>query len=172
MSSGITKVSYTHDAMIDAMIMNPTITNVDLGKMFGYGSTWVSRIRWSEAFQKRLRERQDELTDPELRMTVNERIRAMVVKTLDVLEYKLSQDPDEVSEFVLVKALEIGSKGLGLGGFSNQPQVQVNIPQSDHLNKLAENLLALQKRTAISMSSSEVIDIQNVVETSPIQQNA
>jgi len=163
MSTEIKKIGYTHDAMIDVLVRNPTIKSSELAEMFGYSQAWVSRIKWSESFQKRLRERQDELVDPELRMSVNERFKALVVRAIDVMEEKLSAPADEVSDFVLSKALELAGKGLGVGGFSTQPQVQVQMPATDHLNKLAENLLLLQKRTRSDLENSTIEMIPNPI---------
>ena len=156
------RIGYTHDAMIDAMIAKPTISNKELEAMFGYSQQWISRIRWSDAFQARLKDRRDELVNPELVMSIEERIKSIVGRSLDVLEEKLQGDVHDISDNVVLKALELGSKGLGIGGFSNAPQVQVNIPQADHLTRLAENLLMLQKRHKDN-ETSLVVDINTKV---------
>jgi hypothetical protein len=86
----------------------------------------------------------------------------LVVRAIDVMEEKLAVDAADVSDFVLAKALELAGKGLGVGGFSNQPQVQVQLPQADHLNKLAENLLMLQRRTKGDLEANTIEVIPNV----------
>lgn len=154
------RIGYTHDAMIDALIAKPTITNQELQEMFGYSTAWISRIRWSDAFQERLKDRKAELVNPELILSIEERIKAIVGKSLEVLEEKLQGDALDVPDNLVLKALELGSKGLGLGGYSNAPQVQVQLPQADHLSRLAENLLLLQKK-------HKEADTQMVVDVTP-----
>jgi len=163
MKKQIQQLGYSHDAMIDAMILNPRITNKELSEQFGYGPQWVSTVKWSDAFQKRLKERQEELINPEIRMSIEERIKGIVGRSLEVLEAKLQGDVNDIPDSVVLKALELGAKGLGIGGYSSGPQLQVNIPQADHLSRLAENLLLLQKKSKEAQESStldgEVTDI-------------
>lgn len=152
----LARISYTHDAMIDALIAKPTITNKELQEMFGYTQQWISKIRWSDAFQARLKDRKDELVNPELMMSIEERIKSIVGRSLEVLEEKLQGDVHDIPDNIVIKALELGSKGLGIGGYANSTPIQVNLPQADHLSRLAENLLLLQKKTKETQESSTV----------------
>ena len=74
---GVARVSYTHDAMIDAIIHNPTISQNQLAAHFGYTPGWVSQIIASDAFQARLAERTGELVDPTIRASVEDRFKAL-----------------------------------------------------------------------------------------------
>ena len=51
------KISYTHDAIIDAIIASPGVSQGELAKEFGYTQTWLSIMIGSDAFQSRLTER-------------------------------------------------------------------------------------------------------------------
>lgn len=136
---GPAKVRYTHDAMIDIIIANPAISQGELSTTFGYSQGWVSIVVNSDAFKARLEQRKEELVDPTLRLTLNERFKALVTRSLDVLQEKLSRDPAQVPDNLALRAVELGSKALGLGGHAPPPP-----PPIDHLSTLAERLLALQ----------------------------
>lgn len=133
------KISYTHDAMIDLIVADPTLTQGQLAARFGYTQAWVSNIMASDAFQARLAERRKEVIDPTLMATVEERIRALTIRATEVLMDKLHQP--QVSDTVALRAFELGAKGMGLGG--NAPQKIVPVD----LSHLAERLLAVKRQT-------------------------
>ena len=122
-AGAIARVRYTHDAMIDLLIANPAISQGEVAKHFGYTQGWVSRITNSDAFQARLAERKTELVDPSIVATIDEKMRALASKSLDVVLEKLTvtQNPDTA-----LKALEITSKALGYGARQQNLNVQQN----------------------------------------------
>lgn len=147
----IDKISYTHDAMIDAIIEQPRISEASLAAVFGYTPGWISQIISSDAFKARLEQRKDELVDPRLRMTLNEKFQALVNKSLDVLSEKLampSVDPE-----LALQAAALGAKALGLGG--NRAPVILQ-PSSDRLTLLAQRLEGLMPAAPYG----EVLDVQ------------
>ena len=73
----IDRVKYTHDAMIDLIIAQPAISQGELAKHFGYSQPWVSRIMNSDAFLARLAQRKAEIVDPQLTLSVDEKLRAV-----------------------------------------------------------------------------------------------
>ena len=85
----ISKVSYTHDAMIDMIIQNPQISQSELAVMFGYTAPWISRIMASDAFQERLAQRRHEMVDPGIAQTLDEGFREVAQKSLQVLKTHL-----------------------------------------------------------------------------------
>jgi len=85
----IQRVKYSHDAMIDLIIVNPGISQGDVAKAFGYTEPWVSRIFGSDAFQARLAQRKADLVDPTLVASVEERLRAVASRSLDLVMEKL-----------------------------------------------------------------------------------
>lgn len=138
-SGGIRKVSYSHDAMIDQIIADPCVSQGTLASMFGYTQGWVSQVISSDAFQARLAARKDEIVDPTLRMTVEERIKSLVVRSLEILHEKLALPAQQVPNSLVLKALELGAKGLGLGG--NAPPAPAKAPD---INLLADRLVVLR----------------------------
>ncbi len=131
----IRKISYTHDALIDQIIANPQASQGQLAALFGYSPAWVSNIMAADAFQARLAERRRELIDPTLLATVDERIRGMVIQSLDKIQRAL--EAPACKPEVALRAFELGAKGLGIGG--NAPPRPVPVD----LDALAQRLTAL-----------------------------
>ena len=151
----VRKLNYTHDAMIDLIIANPRISNQQLADAFGYTASWVSLVKSSNAFQERLAARRTELIDPVIQATLDERFRALTTRSLEILQEKLAGPASVIPDGLALKAAELGAKALGIGG--NAPPQSVPLP-GDHLDRLAERLVMLQRRTV----NSEVV-IENEV---------
>ena len=125
------KVSYTHDAMIDAMLSNPSISGGELARNFGYTESWISTIRNSDAFQARYAERRKDLVDPVIIASIDERLRAVADKSLERVLDKLTSVIPPSDDFLLQSAkLATGALGYGArptGGNSTQTNVAVVI---------------------------------------------
>jgi len=153
------KCSYTHDALIDLIISNPEMTQNHLAAHFGYTPPWISNILASDAFQEKMAARREEIIDPELKATIEERFRALVIRSLQVLQEKLNAP--QVSDLVALRAAELGAKALGVGGHAAPKPQEAS---SDRLERLATRLVALQSRTRERVIDGEV----QVLETKPI----
>lgn len=150
----IQKVRYSHDAMIDLIIENPWVHQNELAAHFGYSPAWISVVMATDMFKARLAQRREEVIDPALKASLEERFRAVVTKSLQVLQEKL--EAPSVPDNLVLRAVELGAKALGLGG--NAQPAPMSYP-ADHLNNLAGRLLALQSRTR-----GEVQDVPYVEE--------
>jgi hypothetical protein len=117
----IAKVSYTHDAMIDLIMANPAISQGALAAHFGYTESWISTVFASEAFQVRLAERKEDIIDPGIRATIEERFKALVYQSMEVLQRKL-ESPAASDELALA-TLTVASKALGYGIQKDRLQV-------------------------------------------------
>ena len=144
------RVRYTHEAMVDLIVENPWVSQGQLAAHFGYSQAWISTIITSDAFQARLEERRHEVLDPELRLSLQERFRAIVTQSLRVLQEKISKPADQVNDQLVLKTVEIGAKALGLGGNAPQP---VLVTSEERLSNLAHRLIALRGQ------SKDVIDV-------------
>ena len=122
-ANAIARVKYSHDAMIDLLIANPAISQNEIASTFGYTVPWVSRIMNSDAFQARLALRKEELLDPVIVASIEEKFRALASKSLDVVLDKLSVTN---SAELGLKALEISAKALGYGARQQNLNVQTN----------------------------------------------
>lgn len=120
---GIEKVSYTHDAMIDLIVANPAISQGQIAAHFGYSQTWVSIVFNSDAFKERLEARKNELVDPAIRASIEEKFRALADLSFQVVMEKLHASRDAK---VGLAGLEIASKALGYGAKA-APSQQVNV---------------------------------------------
>jgi hypothetical protein len=132
----IQKIRYTHDAMIDQIVMNPSISQNELAAVFGYTPAWVSLVMSSDAWKERLAARKAELVDPTIVASLNERFEAMVRRSLDVLNEKLAQPASAIPDNLALRAAELGAKALGLGGNAPPPPVPAG-----RLEQLAERLV-------------------------------
>src|SRR5882724_4516211 len=85
------KVSYSHDCFIDLIIQNPCISQGEIAEHFGYTPGWISNVFASDAFQARLAQRREEIVDPAIKATVEERTKALLIRSLEVLAAKLDR---------------------------------------------------------------------------------
>lgn len=148
------KIRYTHDAMIDLVIANPWISQNEIAERFGYSVPWVSIVFSSDAFKNRLEERREEVVDPVIRASLKERFEALVTRSLEVLQAKLSKQPDQVSDSLALKTLELGAKALNFG--AQAPVVQVQ--PGARLEALAERLMALNQPREERVITGEVVE--------------
>jgi hypothetical protein len=91
----------------------------------------------SDAWQSAMAARRAELVDPTLVATIDERFRGITLLSLQRLQQKL--EAPTVSDNVVLRAVELGAKALGVGGNAPPPA-----PPQDHLAQLAQRLIALQ----------------------------
>lgn len=120
--NAIQKVHYSHDAMIDLIIESPWVSQNELAAHFGYTAGWVSQVIAADAFQARLAERKNELVDPAIRATIEERFKALVIQSFEVLKRKL--EAPRVSDELALGAMNGAAKALGYG--ARGPLIQNN----------------------------------------------
>jgi len=148
----VAKVGYSHKDMIDFIIANPGTTQNALAARYGYSVGWVSNVMASDAWQSAMAARRSEICDPVLVATVEERFRGITLMSLERLKQKL--EAPQVSDNVVLRAVELGAKAMGVGG--NAPVTQ---PPGDHLAALANRLIELQSRVRAT-HQLETIDVQ------------
>lgn len=107
---GIVRITYTHDAMIDLIIQEPTVTYKELAELFGHSAAWIARIVGSDAFKARLAERKSELVDPAIARSLNDRLRGVTTKALDIISDKL--DAPEAGAQYALEALGIATGAI------------------------------------------------------------
>lgn len=120
---GPRSLSYTHLDCIDFIIQNPTVTQNVLAMRYGYTPSWMSLVMSSDAFQAELAKRRDEVLSPEIRASVEERFRALVVKSQDTLLEAMHTKPNPA---LALGILNTASKALGYGARDTGPQVNVS----------------------------------------------
>ena len=128
---------YSHTDMIDFIIANPGVAQGVLAARYGYTQAWISNVMASDAWKSAMAARREELVDPTLMLSINERFAAMTEKSIERVMEKLSAPT--VSDQVALRAMELGAKAMGVGGNAAPPP-----PASDHLAQLAARLIELQ----------------------------
>lgn len=148
------KIRYTHEAMADLILENPWISQNQLAAHFGYSPAWISTVITSDAFQALLASRREELVDPELRITLQERFKALCTQSLRVLQEKISKPADLVNDQLVLRTAELSAKSLGLGVAAPSPAAP---DPAKYLPELAERLLRLGGRMPTGQAEDAVI---------------
>jgi len=149
----LAKVNYTHTDMIDFILANPGVSQGQLAIRYGYSQSWVCNVMASDAWQAAMAARRAEICDPTLVATMEERFRGITLLSLQRLQEKL--EAPQVSDNVVLRAVELGAKAIGVGG--NAPAPQVNA--QDHLAILANRLIDLQSKVRGVVANQGVIDV-------------
>lgn len=136
----VAKVNYSHLDMIDYLLAHPGASLKDLAARYGYSIGWICNVQASDAWKSAYAARRAELVDPVLAATIAERFEGVTALSLQRLQEKL--EAPQVSDQVVLRAVELGAKAMGLGGNAPTPSA----PPQDHLARLAERLIELQSR--------------------------
>lgn len=120
------KVGYSHDKVIDVILANPRVKQKDIAAIFGYNEGWLSRMMSSDSFKLRVAQRRVELIDPIVTAGIQERFQALAHRGLEIIQDKLDQHADVVDSNLALKAVELGARGLGIGGFGSKVQVDIH----------------------------------------------
>lgn len=107
----VVRLMYTHEAMIDLIIQEPTVRVGELAVLFEHSTSWISRIIASDSFQARLAERKAQLTDPLVAQSLNERLRGVAIHAVDIISEKL--EAEESASYAL-DALGLATTAMGL----------------------------------------------------------
>ena len=148
----IAKMRYSHDAMIDHLVADPSISQNELAAIFGYSASWISIIVNTDMFQAKLAARRDEMVNPLVAATLKNRFEAVAQRSLEVLQEKLAQPADKVPDLLAIRAAEMGAKALGMGNPQLAPGTKVDV--NVRLEGLAERLTGL-----LSAKRMEIIDV-------------
>ena len=138
----IVKVNYSHDGMINLLLANRGISQNAIAAHFGYSAAWVSQVMSSDAFQARLMERAAEIEDPTLRATVEDNLKGILSRSMELLKQKLSQP--EVPDNLVLRSIDISTRALGYGARESTVKVAINV--ENHLDHLGERLVGLLER--------------------------
>ena len=114
-TNGIKRVRYSHDAMIDLLVAEPTVKQNDLAAIFDRTPCWISQVINSDAFQARLEERRTALIDPTIVASIRERLQAVADISLQKVLEKVGSPIQIVSDDFLLKTAEFATKALGYG---------------------------------------------------------
>jgi hypothetical protein len=131
-TNGIARVRYSHDAMIDLLIAEPTVKQNDLAVIFDRTPAWISQVINSDAFQSRLEERKAELVDPVITASIRDRLNAVASASLSRILDKITS-PLPLTDDFLLESAKLATKALGYGarevsGSTTNVAVVVQVP--------------------------------------------
>lgn len=159
---GISKIRYTHEDCVNAIIAEPWISQNELAARYGYSAAWMSTVINSNAFKERLAARRAEVVDPVLMATLEERFRALATRSVEVLQEKLSLPSHMVPDQLALQAAALGAKSLGMG----VPQPPPAAAEAD-LHVLADRLRSFVRRER----NGDAVDVPvRAVEDPPLLQ--
>ena len=115
-----------HELVIDMWVANPNLTQRQIAHSLGRSEYWLSIVVNCDAFQLRLAERKAEIIDPILAATVEDRLRAVVNKSAEKFLDRLASNAP-ISDANLIRAMQVGAMGLGMGPASKSPAIQQNL---------------------------------------------
>lgn len=116
---------WTHELAIDVIIANPDWSQKELSQYFNRSVHWISLVMSSDAFQAKLAERREEVLNPEVRASIEQRFKALAEHSLARLHEKL-ENPN-ASDNLILRSVELASKALGLGARPQQTNSAVQI---------------------------------------------
>lgn len=152
---------YHPEAMVQLILQNPSWDKAKLAKHFGKPESWFSSVLASERFQQAIEPYRANLPDPSLTATMEERVKAMAIRSMDVLLVKM--DSKEASDLLVLKAAELGIKGLGMGQIEKPKASEAPASTTE---SIAEKLIAALEKQRANSRLAEPIDITPKVEGS------
>jgi len=129
------------------MIAHPEWHAYEWAQHFGYSQSWISQLICSDAFREQLAARQQEIVDPRLRATVEERFKANLQTALDLISDRLASGA--VGDSFLLRTAEMSARALGYG--AKAPVSQAPVELNLHLHQMSDALTRLlhEKRGAV-----------------------
>lgn len=155
-NAGSLGMNYSHEALADAMLTNPTATVAELAATFGRSPAWVSLVRNSDAFREILYRRRNDTVDPVITANIEQRFQIVANRSLEILMDKLARDTKDVPDALALEAAKLGARGLSLGGFGTKAPPAPPAPDVGRIERLAERLTALN---FAPRGSSEIVDV-------------
>lgn len=137
----IQKVNYSHDGMINLIIANRGISQNQIASHFGYSASWVSQVMSSDAFQAKLLERASEIEDPTIRATVEEGLKGLISRSVEIIKEKLAGPVASIPDNLAIRTLELSTRALGMG--AKAPVINVGVNVENHLENLGGRLTKL-----------------------------
>jgi hypothetical protein len=140
----IAKVGYSHEAMADMILADPTISQDEIAARFGYTAPWISQIICSDAFKSLLARRRDKFVDPIVAASIKQQFEGLASRCLEVLRAHTKGPAESVPPQLAMQALKVATTALGYGARPETTRVEINV--TAQLEMLGSNLEALLVR--------------------------
>jgi hypothetical protein len=115
-----------HEQVIDMWVANPNLTQREIAQKLGRSEYWLSIVVNSDAFQQAFKARKEEIVDPLLSATVEDRLTAVANKAAEKLLERLSTNAP-FSNKELIEATKMATTGLGMGPAAKAPAPTQNL---------------------------------------------
>lgn len=152
MSGELQRLKYSHEAMAQMIVNNPTITANELAIAFRVSPAWISRVRNSCVFREHLAQLTKDVVHPVLLENLEQRFESLCMRSLEVLQEKMAQDSSKISDELALAAVGLSAKAKGLGGFGGKVAPAPAPPAGNRIEEMAGRLRNLNR--------TEVIDVQ------------
>jgi len=161
----VQRVSHTHNAILDFMVANPTAPLSHVATYFGYTQSWLSTVIHSDAFQARLRERQDTAFNEVVVADLRAKITGVASQAIDKLSEKLAVAAD-IRDVKDSAEMLLRSIGWGQPKAAAAPARQTNIvvladreslARSRELMQAASEIADATERLAIEHSADSAV---------------
>lgn len=149
---------YSPIGMVEFLIANPGMPLRDIASSYGRTLGWLSTVVASDAFQRALDPRRVEVTDPFFTATMDERFRALALRSGHILLNKL--DAPDASDHLVLKATELSIKALGMGIAPPEPAepAERKLTVAEKMQAAMEAMDARQAARTLDMTLTEVKD--------------
>lgn len=104
------KLNYSHEAMVDLILAEPSVTNKELAEIFNYSEAWIGHIRKSDSFQARIAQRKALVIDPRIRQNLEDRLAHVASASISKIQEKL--ESEDVTAGYALDALGVAVTGL------------------------------------------------------------
>lgn len=151
----IQKMRYNHQAMVDLLVAQPTLTQNELADIFDRSPSWISTIICSEVFQDQLAKRREEILGPEILQSFKTQHEGLLLRSMAVLREKMNRKVEEIPDQLALQVLKVTGQNLGL---AHAGETRVSIQETHvHLDELGKNLVGLLRRRRVD-ASQEYVD--------------
>lgn len=137
------RLNYSHQALVEQILANPTASNAKLGLVFGRSKEWVGMVKNSGLFRELIAKKRSELMDPVLQAEFEERLDMVSMRAVEVLAEKLSKPAAEIPDDLVMQAAIFGAKAKGVGGYASRPVAPPPPVDANRIERLADRLTAL-----------------------------
>lgn len=111
-----------HDAIVDQLILSPGIGLTELSRMFGYSPQAIGLMMRSDFLREKLRKKREDLVDPILKATLEDRFQVMLEVSLRVATDVIGETKN--AELAL-KGIDVAARALGFGAKTAPPSNQI-----------------------------------------------
>lgn len=150
-----------YDELVQWLIAHPGATHAEIGMAYGRAAGWFSTVLVTEEFQSSLEPFKSSINNPAVTLSIEDRMRALVIRSVDVLQTKLSVAAP--GDALVLEAAKLGVRALGLGN-RGPDGPQAAAPHS--LESLADRLSSLvtsrQKGSSIGAVPQATEFVQDV----------